>query len=73
MAVCADAVLIPEIPYDLRKVAARLRKKLQARSSALVVVAEGAAAERPIGSDRLAVHPLKASLSPGATGRKDRT
>src|SRR5512147_862584 len=29
MAVCADAVLIPEIHYDLRKVAAKLREKAQ--------------------------------------------
>jgi 6-phosphofructokinase 1 len=44
MAVCADAVLIPEIPYDLEKVAAKLRAKLQnGRHYALVVVAEGAA------------------------------
>ena len=43
MAVCADAVLIPEIPYDLRKVAAKLREKAKAgRSFGLVVVAEGA-------------------------------
>ena len=33
MAVCADAVLIPEIPYDLRKVAAKLRKELSRRPS----------------------------------------
>src|SRR5512139_2475205 len=43
IAVCADAVLIPEIPYDLQKVAAKLREKCQAgRTSGLVVVAEGA-------------------------------
>ena len=28
IAVCADAVLIPEIPYDLAKVAARLTRKI---------------------------------------------
>src|SRR5512147_2161812 len=28
IAVCADAVLIPEIPYDLEKVAAKLRAKI---------------------------------------------
>jgi 6-phosphofructokinase 1 len=39
MAVCADAVLIPEIPYDLPKVAAKLREKATAgRSFGLVVV-----------------------------------
>ena len=43
IAVCADAVLIPEIPYDLEKVAAKLREKIRAgRTSGLVVVAEGA-------------------------------
>src|SRR5512143_3663178 len=43
IAVCADAVLIPEIPYDLQKVAAKLKEKLKAgRASGLVVVAEGA-------------------------------
>jgi 6-phosphofructokinase 1 len=71
MAVCADAVLIPEIRYDLREVAARLRKKLQAgRSSALVVVAEGTAAlnGQSAPTRPSSVHPLKASLSPGASG-----
>ena len=39
----ADAVLIPEIPYDLRKVAAKLREKAKAgQTFGLVVVAEGA-------------------------------
>src|SRR5512134_2034262 len=43
IAVCADAILIPEIPYDLQKVAAKLREKIEAgRTSGLVVVAEGA-------------------------------
>src|SRR5512143_4161997 len=43
MAVCADAVLIPEIPYDLSKVAQKLREQAKAgRTFGLVVVAEGA-------------------------------
>ncbi len=43
MAVCADAVLIPEIPYNLHKVAAKLREdEKMGRRPALVVVAEGA-------------------------------
>ncbi len=70
MAVCADAVLVPEIPYDLRKVAAKLREKVKAgRTFGLVVVAEGA---KP--SVSLNVPPktsdseMKAALSPGATG-----
>jgi 6-phosphofructokinase 1 len=73
MAVCADAVLIPEIPYDITRVAAKLRKKFQAGgTSALVVVAEGA---MPSNRDQAATgaaaaDSLKASLSPGATGHQ---
>lgn len=71
IAVCADAVLIPEIPYDLEKVAAKLREKISAgRTSGLVVVAEGAlprGGEQPQ-AETLAPESLKASLSPGATG-----
>jgi 6-phosphofructokinase len=70
-AVCADAILIPEIRYDLHKVAARLREKAKAgRSYALVVVAEGAAPVNgqaaPAGQPP--VDSLRASLSPGASG-----
>jgi len=68
IAVCADAVLIPEIPCDLRALAARLQDKVTPRRPyGLVVVAEGAKLvedakpqEKP--------SPLKASLSPLATG-----
>lgn len=71
IAVCADAVLIPEIPYNLQKVAAKLREKFKAgRASGLVIVAEGAMprdAQRTIG-ETIAPDSLKASLSPGATG-----
>jgi ATP-dependent phosphofructokinase / diphosphate-dependent phosphofructokinase len=43
----ADAILIPEIPFDLAAVAAHLRKKPQfARAYCIVVVAEGA---KPVG------------------------
>jgi 6-phosphofructokinase len=70
MAVCADAVLIPEIPYDLPKVAARLREKAKAgQNFGLVVVAEGA---KPLnGVDarpKISDSKMKAALSPGATG-----
>ncbi len=70
MAVCADAVLIPEIPYDLRKVAAKLREKGSSeRSSGLVVVAEGA---KPLAGADARPRPvdpkMKAALSPQATG-----
>jgi 6-phosphofructokinase 1 len=71
IAVCADAVLIPEIPYDLERVAAKLREKIRGgRTSGLVVVAEGASprdGEEPRG-ETLGPDSLRASLSPGATG-----
>ena len=71
IAVCADAVLIPEIPYDLEKLAAKLREKINAgRTYGLVVVAEGAvprAGARPV-VETVETDSLKASLSPGATG-----
>jgi 6-phosphofructokinase 1 len=68
----ADAVLIPEIPYDLRKVAAKLREKADAgRPYGLVVVAEGArplaGLETPAKASNSA---MKAALSPGATDRE---
>lgn len=70
MAVCADAVLIPEIPYDLRKVAAKLREKGKAgRTSGLVVVAEGARSLAGLSAPPTTSDPnMKAALSPGATG-----
>jgi 6-phosphofructokinase 1 len=72
MAVCADAVLIPEIPYDLRKVAVHLREKAKAgRTFGLVVAAEGA---KPLaGLDAPSRTPdlkMRAALSPGATGNE---
>lgn len=46
----ADAILIPEIPFDLRKVAAKvLRRAGAGRNFAIVVVAEGA---KPKGGKR---------------------
>ena len=68
MTACADAVLIPEIRYDLHRVAAKLRAKAKAgRTFGLVVVAEGAA---PLVSQAPAVSDskMKAALSPGAAG-----
>jgi len=68
IAVCADAVLIPEIPCDLKRVAARLKEKISPRRPyGLVVVAQGVKfinkpqKEEPKSS-------LKPSLSPLATG-----
>lgn len=71
IAVCADAVLIPEIPYDLQQVASKLKEKLKAgRASGLVIVAEGATPrdrQQTVGKG-VAPDSLKGSLSPGATG-----
>ncbi len=45
----ADAILIPEVPFDLKLVAAHLKRKQNfARSYAIVVVAEGA---KPVGGE----------------------
>jgi 6-phosphofructokinase 1 len=46
----ADAILIPEIPYDIAKIAAHIKHKTASRSRqyTIVVVAEGA---KPIGGD----------------------
>lgn len=64
MAVGADVVLMPEIPYDLNKVAAKLRDDAKAgRRPSLVVAAEGA---RPKDDDPgiSQAHGLRKSLSP---------
>jgi len=68
IAVCADAVLIPEIPCDLKHVAARLKEKISPRRPyGLVVVAEGAKfINKPEKAEPASS--LKASLSPLATG-----
>jgi 6-phosphofructokinase len=68
VAVCADAVLIPEIPCDLQAVASRLQDKLTTRRPyGLVVVAEGA---KFLSDAQPQAKPssLKASLAPLATG-----
>jgi len=68
IAACADAVLIPEIPCDLKILAGRLKDKISHRRPyGLVVVAEGAAfLNEPKASEKPSS--LKASLSPLATG-----
>jgi 6-phosphofructokinase len=71
IAACADAVLIPEIPCDLHIVATKLKERMSVRRPyGLVVVAEGARlAEEPQGqADKPSANPLKASLSPLASG-----
>jgi 6-phosphofructokinase 1 len=68
IAVCADAVLIPEIPCDLKIVAGRLKEKISLRRPyGLVVVAEGAKFTNKPKKGKPASS-LKASLSPLATG-----
>lgn len=71
IAACADAVLIPEIPCDLKVVAASLREKITPRRPyGLVVVAEGATfiEQARARTDKSPENSLKASLSPLATG-----
>jgi 6-phosphofructokinase 1 len=59
----ANAILIPEIPFDVQKVAAHLaRKSLTQQRHAIVVVAEGA---KHVGGERL----LKAAASSGSVER----
>ena len=71
IAVCADAVLIPEIPCNLQIVAARLKDKVTPmRPWGLVVVADGAQfVDKPqVQADKPESGSLKDSLSPLATG-----
>jgi 6-phosphofructokinase 1 len=70
IAVCADAVLIPEIPCDLDMVAARLKEKVTPkRPWGLVVVAEGTqfVGKSQVQAEKPASGSLKDSLSPLAT------
>ena len=69
MAVCADAILIPELKYDIQKVAGKLERKLRtAGHYGLVVVAEGAKPVHRHAKPMVSDEKMKASLSPGATG-----
>ena len=81
----ADVILIPEIPYDLEKVAACIRDR-DARGArfSIVVVAEGAqpkdggavahrgGARRPRRAARRRGHAVRASSSKSATGKETR-
>ena len=68
IAVAADAVLIPEIPVDLKNVATHLKKKMSGKKSwGLVVVAQGTKIIDQKKKEEK-VSSLKASLSPLATG-----
>ncbi len=68
MAVCADAVLIPEIPYDIAAVAAHLSDRIKTgQRSALVVVAEGVTAAPGTGPTSTSADAgFRKSLSPGS-------
>lgn len=70
MAVCADAVLIPEIPFDLQKIILKLKGKAKSgKLTGLIVVAEGARPlELPGSKEEDRGSTLRSSLSPGATG-----
>lgn len=69
IAVGADVVLIPEIPYNLQAVASRLEGKMTtSRPYGLVVVAEGAKRIVDNVEPEEVTPSLKASLSPLATG-----
>jgi 6-phosphofructokinase 1 len=65
----ADAILIPELPTDLKAVAEHLRGKMtRERPFGLVVVAEGIALEEEASTGADEPSPLRASLSPLASG-----
>ena len=67
MAALADAVLIPEFPYDLARVAEALAGHArQGRRPALVVVAEGARLVAGAPAPTTDADPLRASLTPNA-------
>ena len=68
IAACADAVLIPEIPCDLKQLAGKLAETISpTRTFGLVVVAEGVQLINRAQSQAHASS-FKASLSPLATG-----
>ena len=68
IAASADAVLIPEIPCNLKTLAGRLKDKISPRRPyGLVVVAEGAKFIKKAHKEE-STSSLKASLSPLATG-----
>ncbi len=68
IAVGADAVLIPEIPMDIKKLADKLKEKISpTRPYGLVVVAQGAKVIHKT-KKKAQISSLKATLSPLATG-----
>jgi len=68
IAACADVIMIPEIPVDLKNVAGRLKDKMSPRRPyGLVVVAQGAKLLNQPKKEG-ATSSLRATLSPLATG-----
>ena len=66
MAALADAVLIPEIPYDINYVAQELEKKIRGgKRFGIVVIAEGAVPAKKEETER-EISSYNASLSPHA-------
>lgn len=67
IAALADAVLIPEIPYDLERIGESLTShRREGRHPALIVVAEGARPVANAASPGTTADPLRASLTPNA-------
>jgi len=72
IAVMADAVVIPELKCDIKKLGGFLNRKITTgRPYGLVVVAEGARFSEETLSTSTPVSSLKKSLSPLATGDED--
>ena len=70
IAVIADAVVIPEITCDIKKLAQHLNRAMESRSYGLVVVAEGAKFTNT-SINLIPADSLKKSLSPLASGDDD--
>lgn len=71
IATMADAVVIPEQPCDIKKLAEHLKNVMSARSNGLVVIAEGATFTGATSTTLKPATSLKNSLSPLATGDDD--
>ena len=71
IATMADAVVIPEQPCDIQKLAEHLKNVMSARSNGLVVIAEGATFTGATSTTLKPATSLKNSLSPLATGDDD--
>jgi ATP-dependent phosphofructokinase / diphosphate-dependent phosphofructokinase len=68
----ADAILIPEIPYDVDSVAAAIRTRShRGKRFSLVAVAEGAISKQNVQALRAAEEKVAKAKSPGAQGNAD--